>query len=479
MDKIELKVKKHDEFQLEMKITCPIRKNESMSSYYADVFFFLPRNLAVNPQTYSANKFYNDLSEYIRFQTPTAELNDLADRDNVIFSKLASSIATDDDSSYQQKLKMFCSIVRKTFRNEMAKIIKCADCEIFNQKILNYLSNSAQIMDNFRKLQQTLSNGGEKLEVCNLADEFLSVNLNNCLYKIWKMPLLENSCCNQAKQAIIERTYQEIEYRKSCNYISIVDEKSDNSEFLYRESTLKKAMSSVLFLNIALKKDGILLENLFLGLAAAIAMIFVTAIAFIWKGLFLEEFSVSFFVVWVVAYMFKDRIKSQLQLLCLNKRNRYAYDYQQKIYDDFGNALGLCREGFQHCDVKDVPKEIERVRNRTALSKFESGSLSENILVYRKKIELNGRSRKGIFEEFEINGLTDIFRLNVRHWLGKMDNPLKTVYSSDGEKIEPIKAYRNYHVNIVLRYGEKGGEVHYSRYRLILNRNGIKKIIHF
>lgn len=479
MDKIDLKIKKHDEFQLEMKITCPIRKSESPNSYYADVFFFLPRNLAVNPQSYSAREFYNDLSEYIRFQTPTAELNDLADRNNLLLVRLASLIAAEDESKYQQNLKMFCSIVRKTFRNEAAKIIKLEDSEIFNQEIMNYLSESAQIMDNFRNLQKTLPSGSEKVEVFNLVDEFLSINLNDCLFKIWKMPLLENGCCNQVKKAIIERTYQEIEYRKNCNYISIVDEKSDNSEFLYRESTLKKAMSSVLFLNIALKKDGILLENLFLGLAAAIAMIFVTAIAFIWKGLFLEEFSVSFFVVWVIAYMFKDRIKSQLQLLCLNKRNRYAYDYQQKIYDDSGNAVGLCREGFQHCDVKDVPKEIEHVRNRSALSKFENGSLSENILVYRKKIDLKGRSCKDIFEAFEINGLTDIFRLNVRHWLGKMDNPLKTVYSSDGEKIESIKAYRNYHVNMVLRYGEKGGEVHYARYRLILNRNGIKKIIHF
>ena len=168
--------------------------------------------------------------------------------------------------------------------------------------------------------------------------------------------------------------------------------------------------------------------------------------------------------------MFKDRIKSILQTLCINKRNRYAYDYRQKIYDDFDNELGLCREGFQHCSSKDVPLEIEKIRNRTALSRVENGSLVENVLVYRKKIELKGQGSKDIFQKFTIDGVVDIFRLNVRHWLGKMDNPVKTIYRSDGEKISSIKAHRNYHVNIIFRYGEKRGEVQYARYRVVVQR---------
>ena len=57
MDKIELKVKKHDEFQLKMKITCPIRKNESMSSKRSENFFNFMRYLD-NIPTYQR---YSDL----------------------------------------------------------------------------------------------------------------------------------------------------------------------------------------------------------------------------------------------------------------------------------------------------------------------------------------------------------------------------------------------------------------------------------
>ena len=44
-------------------------------------------------------------------------------------------------------------------------------------------------------------------------------------------------------------------------------------------------------------------------------MAFATAVSFIWKGLFLEEFSISFFIIWVIAYMFKDRIDSGFYII--------------------------------------------------------------------------------------------------------------------------------------------------------------------
>lgn len=481
MDKIELKVKKHDEFQIELKIACPIRGEIDTSNYYADVFFFLPKNLAINPQTYSSREFYNDLSEYIRFQTPEATLSDLTQKENELFQSLSASLDNDTESleDCQKNLKMFCSIVRKTLKYSAEEIMKSSYNENCNAKIVNYLNDTEILFENFRNLRSSAEKNSDKLELFLLVDEFLSIALNSCLYKIWRVIKKNNDTFGEEIAAITERTNKEIEYRKNCNYLSIPDEKSDNSELLYRESILKKAMGSILFLNIATQKDGIWLENIFLGLAAAVAMIFVTAIAFIWKGLFLEEFSISFFVVWVIAYIFKDRIKAQLQLLCMNKRNRYAYDYQQKIFDGLNNEIGLCREGFQYCRTKDIPKDIEKIRNRTALSQLNNGSLNENVWVYRKKIEVKSKANQNIFKEFEIKGIVDIFRFNVRHWLNKMDNPTKIIYKSNGETIEPLTAHRDYHVNMVLRYGAKGGEINYKRYRIVLCRKGIRKIIHF
>ena len=60
-----------------------------------------------------------------------------------------------------------------------------------------------------------------------------------------------------------------------------------------------------------------------------------------------------------------------------------------------------------------------------------------------------------------------------------MDNPTRNVYTSDGRKVNKLKAHRDYHVNMVLRYGERGGEDKFERYRIVLCRNGIRRVEKF
>ena len=86
-------VKKHDNFQLEFKTVYPIDHTQKVSEYNADVFFFLPRNLAVNEYSFSGREFYNDFSEYIRFKTPTVSLAELIDCDNPVMKSLKSQVS--------------------------------------------------------------------------------------------------------------------------------------------------------------------------------------------------------------------------------------------------------------------------------------------------------------------------------------------------------------------------------------------------
>ena len=473
-------VTKHDNFQLEFKTIYPIQHEHKVNEYSADVFFFLPRNLAVDQYSFSSREFYNDFSEYIRFKTPDFSLNSLVDKDNPVLVKLFQSVngLPQAHEDFAQCLKMFCSILKSSLRDSCAEVSNCESAE--DKKLLYaYLNNSEIVLSNFRTLKLELSAFSEELELFELADEFLSLTANRYAYDLWKYFSKNHPEDEESLKKLAQATYREIQYRKANGYPAVPDCEGDNSELMYRESTLKKVLANILFLNVETRRDGIMLENIFMAFAAAVAMIFVTAIAFIWQGLYLEEFSFSFFAVWVIAYMFKDRIKSQLQLYFLARRSRYSYDYRQKIFDGFGNEIGVFREGFRHCDGKDIDEKITQVRNRTMISRLANGSQEENVIVYRKKIELKGDSCKDIFREFNVEGVVNIYRMNVRHWLNKMDNPSRTIYYSDGEKIQPLNANRDYHVNIVMRLNGKNCGEQYVRYRLVLCRDGIRKLIKF
>ena len=470
MKNISVQVSQHDKYQVELKFACPIKSGKRVGDYHIELYFFMPRNLEVGTHNFDTEQFYNDFYENVRFQTPHIDLQNLVSDDNKLLERLKNADSYSEEE-YGKLLKMFCSIAKSAMRDGESAVEKDkADAE-------KYLKNTEKLLLQFRSCRPQQGTS-KNLELFDLVDEFLSISANSYRYKLWEFLQLSDdteALCAQCADV----TGKELNYRKQHNYPSVPYKNSDNSELLYRESTLKKAMAGILFLNVETRRAGVFLENLLLAISAAIAMAFATAVSFIWRGLFLEEFSLSFFVVWVIAYMFKDRIKSSLQLYCMNHRNRYSYDFRQKIRDGLGNEIGVCREGFSYCNANELDKEITITRNRHTLSRLENGSFEENVMVFRKKIEIFSDPCRDIFQEFAVDGIVDIMRLNVRHWTYKMDNPNRSIYTSDGKKIHKMKARRDYHVNMVLRYGERNGEDHLERYRLVICRNGIRRLQKF
>ena len=78
--------------------------------------------------------------------------------------------------------------------------------------------------------------------------------------------------------------------------------------YLYRASVLKKYAASVLFLQVDVKPDGQSWTHLAQSIAAGIAMIFATGIAFLFQARY-GNFTFPLFIALVLGYMFKDRIK--------------------------------------------------------------------------------------------------------------------------------------------------------------------------
>ena len=477
MKNISVQVSKHDKYQVELKFSCPIKSGKRIGDYHIELYFFMPRNLEVGSHNFDTEQFYNDFYENVRFQTPHIDLESLVSDEKGILKRLRDADPFAEDE-YGKILKMFCSIAKSAMRDGESAVERenvPGDTVLSAEK---YLRNTEKLLADFR-ISRPQQGMAKNLELFDLVDEFLSISANSYRYKLWEFLQSVKIPVQPIIELCADITGKELNYRKKRKYPSMPYKNSDNSELLYRESTLKKAMAGILFLNVETRRAGVFLENLLLAISAAIAMAFATAVSFIWRGLFLEEFSLSFFVVWVIAYMFKDRIKSSLQLYCMNHRNRYSYDFRQKIRDGLGNEIGICREGFSYCNANELDKDITITRNRHTLSRLENGSLEENVMVFRKRIEIYGNPCRDIFQEFAVDGIVDIMRLNVRHWTYKMDNPSRSIYTSDGKTIHRMKARRDYHVNMVLRYGERNGEDIFERYRLVICRNGIRQLQKF
>ncbi|MBP5232339.1 MAG: hypothetical protein J6333_02925 [Planctomycetes bacterium] len=479
----------HDRFQIEMKFSYPLDPAQEVNTYHVDTYFFLPKNLFINRLTYKRDDFFNDLQRYIRLKTPAYLLRVIDDGDNCPLKKLSRAmdrLATGGGEaqrrSYHERLKMFCSIMKSALRDEESFLEREAARSQLPTLIDRYLTSTASILSQYRELRLVLqapSVSADDRELFALVDEFLSVTANRYRYRLWKSleGMAGEPWAVAVRRAIAAACGYEIGYRRDNGYPSVPTADGDNEEFVYREGVLKKIMAGVLFLRTSTRRDGVLLENVLFGIAAGVAMTFATGVAFLSKSLFLQEFSATFFVILVVAYMWKDRIKEWLRSYFASRLRRVIYDYRTTVFSELGREVGVCKESFSFLREADLEPRVVALRNRSFLSLMENGELGEDIILARREVRLRSADCAHLFADFDVRGVVDIMRFNVRRFLEKMDNPKKEIPmpAPDGG-LCAVKAKRVYHVNVILRCHAPGQPDAWHRFRLVLNRNGIQRL---
>jgi hypothetical protein len=117
--------------------------------------------------------------------------------------------------------------------------------------------------------------------------------------------------------------------------------------------------------------------------------------------------------------------------------------------------------------------QVQRLRDRDHITEIENTWRAEKVIHYIKDISLY--SRRFLSHHTRKNGITDILRFNLRNFLLKMDEPEMILSCLKEGRSVAVSGIRVYHVNMVLRYTSES-ETRYERIRLVLNRDGIRRI---
>jgi hypothetical protein len=262
-----------------------------------------------------------------------------------------------------------------------------------------------------------------------------------------------------------------LNYRYKKGYLSVGSKKIKGFEVLHRKSRLKKYIESNLFLNRETKKDGVLVEQILFSLAAGLAMVFSTAVAFATQKTY-GNFTLPFFIALVISYMFKDRIKEMGRIYFDKKQRKLHYDFKTVIYDQNHVKIGSIKERFNIEKKKRIPVEILEMREKMRMTEIGEIFQEDSILLYRNKVKiLNSKS-----EDFLPSpGLTEILRYNIFDFTLKMDDSKKWIYVKTKNGWRKEQTERVYIINVIFRY-QIAEQVRYECFKLLTSRNGIKDI---
>lgn len=484
---IDFIAKIHDKFTLEFKVSYKARHKVKINNFKLNVWFFIPNSLDVNKQTYDSSDFYKDLRTNIRLITPVFLLREIAGGNATplhnlqkAMNDLAINPTRSNASEYEYQIKMFAAIFKSALREQLNFVFDQSHASDDRERLIeNLIFEVKNILSKYRELASVIKAPTitkEQFSYFSYGDEFIcNLSLKEIFGLLYKMET--NAAIDLPEKLKIEITHfleMEETYKVKQNYavFNPLDKKM-NSEIIFRFGALKKYIESDLFLNANKKKDGVLIENFYQSIAAGLAMIFATAVAFSVQRTF-GNFTLPLFVALVVSYMLKDRIKEYMRYYFASKQSGKYFDNKTTISIK-ENEIGWTKESFDFMSESDVPAEVLRVRNRLPLLEAGNRFSKEKIILFKKTVCLD---RKELDENttFDIAGVVEILRLNLTSFMRKMDNPEFPLFTLDENKeIERISGTKNYFLNIVTQSKFENSET-YQRFRVTFNRNEIVDI---
>jgi len=476
-------IKIHDKFSFEIKLGYSSDSEIKSANYRINMYLFVPDNLDINRFTYKKENFYNDLTSNIRLMTPVFLLRDVYQGKNSPFSRLENSFINlakrpnkETIEQYEFQIKMFGSIVRSALRREVMHINENKIDTDNNFLIRNYIQNISDIKKKYRELRRIINVPTVTTKLLNIylfGDEYLGNQSEKYTFRLLRHLRTKNYDL-KLRAKLLELIKREIEYKTSKELPVVTDNSNNNEELLYRRSVLKKFIESYLFLNTRIKKEGALAEQLIYSLAAGIAMMFATGVAFYTQKEY-GNFTIPLFIALVISYMLKDRMKELARIYFSGRYRRRHFDHKTKIFSGKNHSIGFCKESFGFIKEGDISERVMKRRNRSHLTEIENNWNSEQVILYRKQIKLFGKNLKNVYRKYTINGVHDIVKINITRFLEKMTNPEIPMYFVQNESYKKIHGNKVYHLNLILNFVTQDKEF-FRRYRIVLNRNGIKRI---
>ncbi len=490
MEGISELIRRHDEYQIEVKLDYDLHRTRRKERYTVEYFFFLPENLDVNEATYTKERFYRDMLLYLRFKAPDLSLDQLADvfdersplrKIREKLERFRQTPTSRNATVLDYELKLLACVLKDALAARLRALERALgptpDEEMADRFLASFLEKTGAVTRNFRDFRREFEDPYLPISLRSayaFVDEYVSLLVEGRAHLA--LQTLQRSAAAGVKDRwtvkLANLIRGELDHRRERGYPTLPEEGKDNELFIFRLGVLKKLTAGALYLSVRTEKEGRGIEQLGMALAAGLAMLFATTVAFIYQRAY-GTLSVYFFSALIVSYMFKDRLKAMAQGYFLRFRSERVMDLATDLTDPFTlEKIGGCRELVHFVPENRVDPTVVRLRNRDHITEIENSWRAEKVLHYVKEISLyphrlDKQSRK--------TALTDIARFNLRNFLLKMDESKKDLFLLRDGRSETISGARVYHVNLVIKFSNLF-RVRYERVRLVLDQNGIKRV---
>jgi hypothetical protein len=501
-----------DKHQLELRFNYALGGGAGDQRYVVDTYLFIPKNVGLNRTNYTREEFYADVTALLRLDAAPMPLRDLADRTCTTsplralyrtLDELRTSPRPPDSRAVAAQVKLYAYLFTAAVRRQLGALAGrvADDADAGGSAARDIDTESASTAEDiksalaaYRSLRGALW-PFEKLcdesmpEAMRSADEYMSLFLDESLAifvaKIAETPCAPDAGASLARTRLRATTLarEESEYRQRYGYLTLSGEAGEAEYFSYRSSLIKKSVQQALYLDPREVKADKFVRNGVGAVGAALAAIWALAAQI---PATLAQASgrtqMLLLAIPVVAYVMKDRIKALTNEYLIGKLRRF--DHTAWLTGPGLRNVGLgmlrarIREAMKFADRGHVPADVLAMRAAHRTVQLAEVA-QEEIIHYRKVIEVSAPG--DLPDDYWVR---DILRLNVRHYLVRLDEPIDEVafFDANDARFKVAEIPKVYHLNAIVRLTRRGedgaGQERLERLRIVIDKTRIVRIEH-
>ncbi len=497
----------HERQQLEVRFNYALGSETGPQRYTIDAFLFVPRNVGVNRGNYDRAEFYSDVTPLVRLDAAPMPLTRLADpshpdsplsRLERARQEFCASAHPPPSKPLAVPVKLYAYLFTIGARAELTRLGRLA-AEAAPELEVELSAALGRMRDALWAYRRVRASFWAFEAVCHpdfaeelrASDEYMSLFVDERLTRFVDAVAAEPALRDGTGRAVRCRLLaaglarEEARYRQKYGYLTLEAAGGGAGEyFAYRSGLLKKAVQSALYLDMREVKVDTFVRNAVGAVAAALAAIWATALAMTLPGSFADlpsRTKWALFAAAVGAYVLKDRIKAVTNEFLVPRLRQF--DHTRWLGGEALAAVGLgmlnarLRERMRFVHETDVPQDILAAR-RSRRTVRNALALTEEVIHYRKVLETSSEEEAPLPRGYWVR---DILRLNVRHFLTRLDEPLDPVEYFDlgQDAFAHAKLPKVYHLNMVLKTTRETATTVQERtetIKVLLNKEGLVRV---
>ncbi len=420
-----------------------------------DLYFSIPNEMSVNPQTLSEESFFNNnFKAHLAYNANNIHLP-------LVRSRFVSK-NKGEQQDYRQNLNLYCYQVRLALNADIKDTLKYQEADEFYPGAIELCEQTKGLL---KKLRRYTPDDEKLLPFYKNADNYLSWHVEQSFLKLLDEGPRSSDFAKERSE-LLEFCKAENSYREEQEYNS-QSTLEDANRITNKMRLLQRLIEHGVVLNRTTRHLNSYLKRMVKGTVTAVIMAFVMLVVPNARSSFTEVTATLILILGVIyglREIFKEDITRVIWRAIVRGRPKWRFQFKNSITKD---KIASQYIWLEYTTFKRIPKAVRRIFSK----RRHQNKQAAQWLHFASETQVNAKEFLPGYDT-----LQQTMQFSLAPFARYLKRGEGKLYHLDSNKISKQAVERRYQLNVVLVFTQSEEETLYQRYKITLNRSKIINI---